>query len=212
MAEYQKKTIVFAGDSITDSGRDHDAPICPGMMLGNGYVKLLDDYWQAQMGQNAPVLINAGFNGNTSHQLRARFDTDVAPFQPDILVMLIGVNDQYMKENGYEECTVENYRNQLDQMLTGYGDSYDQVVVMTPFFLEPLEGSDRRAALVPYQEALKEEAAKHANLTLIDLQALWDGEIVKPDYVEAEFTADRVHLLPKAASLVRDELLKVISL
>ncbi|MBE6885549.1 MAG: hypothetical protein E7486_01250 [Ruminococcaceae bacterium] len=212
MTNLKQKMIVFAGDSITDSGRNHDAPICPGMMLGNGYVKLLDDYWKNSLGENAPILINAGYGGFTSLQLAERFSEDVDAFHPDILVMLIGVNDQYSKEHGNENCTVENYRVQLDKMLTGYGDNYDKVVAMTPFYVEALEGSSRRADLIPYQEALKEEAAKHANLTLIDLQALWDREIAKPDYVEAEFTADRVHLLPKAAALVRDELLKVISL
>jgi acyl-CoA thioesterase I len=69
-------TIVFLGDSITE-GR-----------IGASYVERV----RAQLGETAHV-INAGVNGDTVVNLRRRVARDVAPHRPDIVVVMVGLND-----------------------------------------------------------------------------------------------------------------------
>jgi acyl-CoA thioesterase-1 len=69
-------TIVFFGDSITE-GR-----------IGASYVERV----RTQLGGAAHV-INAGINGDTVVNLRRRVLRDIAPHRPDIVVVMVGLND-----------------------------------------------------------------------------------------------------------------------
>lgn len=42
---------------------------------------------------NPQLCLNAGTSNNTTAELLARFDRDIAPFKPDLLIMLSGIND-----------------------------------------------------------------------------------------------------------------------
>jgi len=68
------------GDSITHGGGAISTPPC--MKLYN---------WESY---TAPVSVkNLGCSGNTTADMLARFERDVLPFQPEVLVILGGVND-----------------------------------------------------------------------------------------------------------------------
>ena len=82
------KTIVFQGDSITDATYPRQYPT----ELGNGYVtmtagRITFDY----PGQYR--CYNRGISGNRSVDMYARIKKDVLNLKPDILTVLIGVND-----------------------------------------------------------------------------------------------------------------------
>jgi len=69
---YTDKTIVAMGDSIT---------------VGGGWTYDLGDAIYADV-------INSGFGGDTAHaSLAARYDTYVAPYNPDIVIVSFGIND-----------------------------------------------------------------------------------------------------------------------
>ena len=42
---------------------------------------------------NPQLCLNAGTSNNTTTELLARFDRDIAPFKPDLLIVLTGIND-----------------------------------------------------------------------------------------------------------------------
>ena len=42
---------------------------------------------------NSAVVVNAGYPGDTTRELLARFDRDVAPHHPDLVLLWAGVND-----------------------------------------------------------------------------------------------------------------------
>ena len=80
--------ILFQGDSITDCGRDwnNDAN------LGRGYAHLVS----AELGfcePNEHVFINKGISGNRIVDLYARIKKDILNYKPDVMSILIGVND-----------------------------------------------------------------------------------------------------------------------
>lgn len=99
--------ILFYGDSITDMDRDRNASgddFRRGMGLGHGYVnfvaaELLGEY------PDRYEFINRGISGNRIVDLYARIKADCWNHQPDVVSVLIGINDVYpeeMENNGVE--------------------------------------------------------------------------------------------------------------
>jgi lysophospholipase L1-like esterase len=71
-----QKTLVCFGDSLTEG------------VIGASYVDIL----RARLPATVRV-INAGINGDTTINLLRRFGRDVVPYQPDLIVILVGLND-----------------------------------------------------------------------------------------------------------------------
>jgi lysophospholipase L1-like esterase len=84
--------ILFQGDSITDGNRGRNTD--PNHILGHGYVFIV----AAKNGAAFPELelefMNRGISGNTVLDLEKRWQKDTLDLKPDVLSILIGVNDQ----------------------------------------------------------------------------------------------------------------------
>lgn len=85
------KTVLFQGDSITDGnwGRDNDL----NHIHGHGYVYLIAAELGFELAENRPQFINRGISGNRVSDLYARWNEDAISLRPDLISMLIGVND-----------------------------------------------------------------------------------------------------------------------
>lgn len=103
--------ILFQGDSITDAGRDtenyHD--------MGDGYPKyasamLTDSYSDIDF-----EFINLGISGHRTEDLLSRLESDFIEINPDIVSILVGVNDVWHRHlvppvnTSYEQIEA-NYR------------------------------------------------------------------------------------------------------
>ena len=126
--------IVFQGDSITDAGRDkrnyHD--------VGPGYPK----YASAQMRENHPDIafefINFGISGNRTRQLFDRLYADALAFDPDVISILIGINDIWHRYGAGKIATTDaqielNYRSILSRIRR---ESRAKIVMLAPFLLD----------------------------------------------------------------------------
>ena len=70
------KTLICFGDSLTEG------------VIGASYVDMLRARLPA-----AIRVINAGINGDTTINLLRRFKRDVVPYRPNLVVILVGLND-----------------------------------------------------------------------------------------------------------------------
>ena len=156
----KKVRVLFQGDSITDAGRDkrnfRD--------MGKGYPK----YAAEQMIKDHPEVefdfINLGISGNRTDQLFDRLYSDGIAFQPDVVSVLIGINDIWHKYGSGQIATTDeqfalNYRCILQRLRN---ETNAKIVMLAPFLLdaEPFEGM--RADLerrLPMVRALAEEFA-----------------------------------------------------
>ncbi len=94
-----KFTVVFQGDSITDAGRDFTAKL-PNQLLGNGYVAMAAaELLSAYPNKNIEVF-NRGVGGNRIVDLYARWKIDALNLKPDLLSILIGINDIWHEIDG----------------------------------------------------------------------------------------------------------------
>ena len=110
--------ILFQGDSITDAGRDRgDYYANSGRGMGGGYVYQIVADLLAQNPQSEIACFNRGISGHKVYQLADRWDLDCLALRPDVLSILIGVNDYWHMLNGNYAGTVTIYENDFRQLL-----------------------------------------------------------------------------------------------
>ena len=111
--------ILFQGDSITDGGRWQNSNDW-NHLVGQSYPYLIS----AKIGYNYPKrnlqFFNRGISGNTVTGLKARWQKDCLDLKPDILSILVGINDVSAAiQSGSDAAAVksyeENYRRILQQ-------------------------------------------------------------------------------------------------
>ena len=108
--------VLFHGDSITDAGRDYNYP----KNLGNGYPKFAAELISKRHPNTEFDFYNFGTSGSMTETLRHRWQADCIDYDPDVVSILIGVNDtwhgayvkQWVSDEYYEEC----YRYCLEEL------------------------------------------------------------------------------------------------
>lgn len=199
--------ILFQGDSITDAGRKREAVACNSIdMLGTGYPLLTAASMLKKHAGKQPKIYNRGISGNKVFQLRERWETDTLAFMPDVLSILIGVNDYWHTLTGGYKGTVEVYENDLRSLLEYTKEKLPavQLVICEPFILKggsaikesewlPMFNDYRLAAkklatafsavFVPFQAAF-EEALKAAPASY------WSSDGVHPDLPGRQLMAE----------------------
>lgn len=150
-----RRTIVFAGDSVTDCGRRTDPA-----GLGNGYVK---DLYDELAGPTRPRILNAGISGHRAVDLVARWETDVIAHAPDLVSILIGINDTWRRYDEDDPTSAEqfeaSYRKLLDPLRAV------RLVLVEPF-LVPVDDEQRgwREDLDPKLEVVRRLATEYGAL------------------------------------------------
>ena len=90
--------ILFQGDSITDADRDREDP----HNLGNGYPKDAARFLKEKFPEIDFEFIDLGISGNQTIDLVNRLQSDFIDIQPDIVSILIGVNDTWHRADTRE--------------------------------------------------------------------------------------------------------------
>ncbi|MBC8558802.1 SGNH/GDSL hydrolase family protein [Fumia xinanensis] len=129
--------ILFQGDSITDWNRCVDDPLSDPMHLGKGYVYVAASMLMAQYPELNLKFYNRGISGNRSIDLVNRWDEDTIALKPDVLSLLIGVNDTWRRYDQNNPTTAEQYeqncRNILERTKAALPDT--KIVMIEPFLL-----------------------------------------------------------------------------
>ena len=126
--------VVFQGDSITDAGRDKRNY----RDLGMGYPKFAAEYIRSSNSDIDFDFINMGISGNRTSQLFDRFYTDALAFEPDVISILIGVNDIWHRHLDVHVATTDaqielNYRSILERIKR---ESKAKIIILAPFVLD----------------------------------------------------------------------------
>lgn len=130
-----KLKILFQGDSITDAGRSYEDP----HLLGWGYVKYAADFLQEAYPQIEFEFINLGISGNQTKDLVARLDKEFIDIQPDIVSILIGVNDVWHHADDRSWIPDEEFEARYRTVLQAIKEKTDAKIMMLEPFLIPVE-------------------------------------------------------------------------
>ncbi|MDQ0792279.1 SGNH/GDSL hydrolase family protein [Streptomyces sp. B1I3] len=129
-------TVLFQGDSITEVGRLSD----PGSPLGQGYVRLAADLVRTARPDGDITFVNRAVGGDRVSDLRARWRDDSRGLQPDVVSVLIGVNDTWCRYRSGEVTSSRSYEDDYRAVLTLARDGSDaQLILVEPFLIPVTE-------------------------------------------------------------------------
>ena len=204
--------LLFIGDSITDCGRKR--PIGEGAFdraLGNGYVSIVDAALTAAYPDYAIGVVNMGISGNTIRDLKARWQTDVLAFQPDWLVILIGINDVWQQfsrpRQTQQHISAQQYAQIMNELIQQIKPTIQGIILMTPYFLEPNRRDPMREMMDHYGALVGEAASRHGAI-LVDTQAAFNSLFAHMHPMS--LSVDRIHLNLSGHMVLARELLNSI--
>ncbi|MEI7901066.1 MAG: SGNH/GDSL hydrolase family protein [bacterium] len=204
--------LVFQGDSITDmlwgrneSDRNH--------YLGHSYVYLIASRLGVDRPEDKLEFFNRGVSGNGISDLKQRWQKDAIEMKPDLLSVLVGVNDVGRLSNGVTPKQWEDdYRYLLDASRKATPDL--KLVLLDPFVL----ASGRLANAGEYTKWREKidlmtpvvaQLAKDYSAVHIKTQSVFDAAAkeVSPEH----WIWDGVHPLPQGHELIARNWLEEVS-
>ncbi len=197
------KTILFFGDSITDCGRHRDEPL----HMGEGHAAMV----AARLGLEEPgayTFYNRGIAGNNVVDLFSRVRRDVLDLNPDVVTILVGVNDSWCEEEGKSYIGTEKYKAVYSMMLDEIQTALPQVkfILIEPFLTkgEPeRKGFEHFVASVREKAEVVKELAEQKGCGFIAMQedldrmvetapyCYWSPDGIHPDLPLRQYMADR---------------------
>lgn len=201
--------IVFLGDSITDAGRNLDN----GSMLsiGQGYPMIVCAKLSAEH-PNHHTFLNTGVSGSRIVDLYARIKTDVWNHAPDVMSILVGVNDVWHElsdaPNGVEADRFENvYRMLLADTRKRFPNV--KFLLLEPFVLRASSTEanwDVFCHEISARSAALQKLAEEFGAMFVPLQSVLDDACKCAD--APYWLADGVHPTPAGHHLIANAWLK----
>jgi len=198
--------VLFQGDSITDAGRNRaSADANSAGALGSGYPLLVTSAVLAARPGAALRFYNRGISGNKVPDLQQRWTTDTIDLKPDVLSILIGVNDFWHKlDHGYNG-TVQDYEQQYNALLDATREALPRVhlIVLEPFVLRTGAVDARWFPEFDQRRAAAARVAARARATFVPLQTVFNQQTrsAPPEY----WAADGVHPTPAGHAVIAEQ-------
>lgn len=204
--------IVFFGDSITDMGRNRECPSGDCWSYGIGYPHVI----ASKLSERDPLLyqvINRGISGDRIVDLYARIKLDVWNLQPDVLSILIGINDVWhetINKNGVDIVRFEKfYRMIIEETKAILPNT--KIMLCEPFVLKGYATEEKFETLNEIRNYAKviKALAEEYNVAFVPLQDKLDEKSAK--YNGEIYLFDGVHPNIAGATLIANEWVKIFN-
>lgn len=202
--------LLFQGDSITDGARHRgEGPADPsGEHLGCGYAMIT----AAKLTLSKPEMVirNLGISGNRITDLYARAKEHIWNLEPEVLSILIGVNDTWHERSRSAGVEVERYakvyRNLLEETKARLPNI--SFVLCDPFVLDCGVVTEGWREEVDERRAVVRELATDFSTLHVPFQDAFDRalEVAPP----AHWAGDGVHPTPAGHLLMSEAWLDVV--
>jgi lysophospholipase L1-like esterase len=202
--------FLFQGDSITDGNRGRTAD--PNHIMGHGYAFSVASRLGADYPEKELMFYNRGISGNKVDDLAARWQKDTLDLKPDVLSILIGVNDV----NGAlsnKGATLEQFENVYASILDRTLAEFPKIIfVLCHPFVLPVGGVKGKIDLwnkeIQDRQVIVEKLALRYNAVLVDFQKVMTMACLKAP--AAYWMWDGIHpSVPGHELLAREWMLQV---
>jgi lysophospholipase L1-like esterase len=204
--------ILFQGDSITDAGWKREQGDAPSQQagLGSGYAWIAAAALLTDRPKDGLKIYNRGISGHKVPDLAKRWQRDCLDLNPNVLSILIGVNDIWHTRNGNYDGTVAIYEQGYGALVERTRKALPQVrlVICEPFVL--------RCGAVNYKwfpefdeyRAAARRVAKASGATFVPFQSMFDTalQFAPPEH----WARDGVHPSSAGAALMAHTWLKAV--
>ncbi len=188
--------ILFQGDSITDAGRNRDDI----HDLGGGYPKYAANYMKEAFPDVDFEFVDLGISGNQTKDLVDRLERDFIDIQPDIVSIMIGINDVWHHAGDKSwipnEVFEARYRTVLEKIKT---QTKAKIMIIEPFLVPVADKEFFREDLDPKIQIIRRLAREYADVYLPTDGHLAAAYLGKEP---TEFASDGVHPTAMGADFI----------
>ncbi len=196
--------VLFQGDSITDAGWNREKGVGPNNQagLGGGYAWFAASALLTDRPRDGLAVYNRGISGNKVFQLAERWQRDCLDLKPNLLSILIGVNDIWHTLNGNYQGTVEIYERDYRALLERTRNALPKVklVVCEPFVLKCGAVNEKWFPEFDGYRAAAKRVAGVFDATFVPFQEMFDTAVgyARPEH----WATDGVHPTSAGAALM----------
>jgi len=187
--------VLFQGDSITDAGRNKKQELPNNAWsFGVGYANHIGSWLLEEMPAKNLTIYNRGISGNKVYQLSDRWEKDCLDLIPNVLSILIGVNDYWHFRNGEYDGTPEIYENDLRTLIARTMEAIPhlKLLICQPFILTGTSAVDE-SWVGPFSayQAIAKKISDEFGARWVPFQEAFDKAIVEAD--PTYWAGDGVH-------------------
>lgn len=204
--------ILFTGDSITDGNRlkKKSQEWDLNHQMGHSYAYIVNGLLGSEYPDRHFEFKNRGVSGNRVIDLYARVETDLFPVKPDVLSILVGVNDGPIDRNNYEPTPQKKYETVYRMMLDDVKERLPgcKIILMEPFVCnagrlrEEGEYPIWRECVSGYAAAVREISQDYGTI-FVPLQDRFDESCAK--YTPEYWSWDGVHPTENGHGMIAKE-------
>ncbi|MEG0570736.1 MAG: GDSL-type esterase/lipase family protein [Oscillospiraceae bacterium] len=205
-----KQTVLFQGDSITDSERDRENDD----YLGYGYVSKVKAAYNALFPDNEVKFINRGTSCDMLCDMINRYESDVLALKPDFISLLIGINDIWRKYSRDVPFSLDNFKEQYELLLSNIKKDLPntKIMIIEPYLMntDPEKVIWRANDLDPTIQVIRNLAVTYADYYL-PLDGILTGYKINK-YSDFQISDDGVHPTQLGHGLIATEYLKTLNI
>lgn len=201
---------LFQGDSITDASRDRDDERIGSEVFGYGYpILFASDVLKNNKGKYE--FINRGVSGDRIVDVYARIKEDIINLKPDVMSILIGVNDVWHELSVQNGVATDKFEKIYSMLIEEIKEALPEIKII---ILEPFVqyGTGTQMYYDDFRKEVEEKAAvakriaDKYDLAFVPLLKQFDEAASDGD--TAYWTTDGVHPTAAGHQLIKEELLK----
>lgn len=202
MSAKKRFSILFYGDSIMDVDKNREDI----KDLGSGFPKILSHKIQETYDECDFVFYNTSVGGQEVKDLNERIVNDCLKLMPDLVILLIGINDVWDNQHNDSFGTTEEQRRfeeEYEKLLKTFSENKINVLVLDPYVLSfPKKRLLWRKDLDPKLMIIKKLADKY-NFSHIALDKILNETVRYEEIVDYTGT-DGVHPTHKGHMLISE--------
>lgn len=167
--------VLFQGDSITNAWRRPEE-INNAAQLGAGYALMIAARLWTERPADDLRFENRGVSGEGIAELLARWDEDCLQLRPDVVSILIGVNDTIRRFTGRSNLSTNEFERTYRLLLERTRDALPQVrfVMCEPFALPCGMANDEWRRDIADQQEIVRKLAREFDAVFVPFQASFD--------------------------------------
>lgn len=197
--------IVFQGDSITDVGRLADA----NFPLGFGYPRIAAELAAQRFPERELEFVNRGIGGDKTEDLLKRWSEDAIDLAPDIISIMIGVNDVWHHAEARDWLPHAEFEANYRELLTRLrAETGAKIVILEPYLLFAPDKEYFREDLDPKIQVVRRLAREFADV-LVPLDGLFAAAALGREPLFYSF--DGVHPTEEGARFIAERYVEAVA-